>query len=209
MLTQTKKKMQLLIIKLLQSPTAFRIAIRHPDRVTAIVTQNGNAYEEGLGAEFWAPLRKYWALPSFSSTAPEAQALLPFLQLGPTKWQYTNGVAEGLQSRIAPETYTLDAALLTREGAAEAQLSLFYDYGTNLPLYPRWQEYLRTSGVPVLALWGANDVIFVKAGAEAFARDVKDLVLKFVDSGHFALETHVEYYAEEIDKFLSARVLKA
>lgn len=175
----------------------------------AIITQNGNAYEEGLGAEFWAPIRKYWALPSFSSTAPEAQALLPFLQLGPTKWQYTNGVAEGLQSRIAPETYTLDAALLTREGSADKQLSLFYDYGTNLPLYPRWQEYLRTSSVPVLALWGANDVIFVKAGAEAFARDVKDLVLKFVDSGHFPLETHVEYYAEEIDKFLSARVLKA
>jgi pimeloyl-ACP methyl ester carboxylesterase len=118
-------------------------------------------------------------------------------------------VPDELRSRIAPETYTLDAALLTREGAAEAQPSLFYDYGTNPQLYPRWQEYLRTSDVPVLALWGKNDVIFVKAGAEAFARDVKDLVLDFVDSGHFALETHVEYYAEQIDKFLSARALKA
>jgi pimeloyl-ACP methyl ester carboxylesterase len=177
--------------------------------VTAIITQNGNAYLEGLGEDFWAPLQKYWATPAFSSTAPEAQALLPFLQLGPTKWQYTNGVPEDLQSRIAPETYTLDAALLTREGAVEVQLSLFYDYGKNPQLYPRWQEYLRTSGVPVLALWGKNDVIFVKAGAEAFARDVKDLVLDFVDSGHFALETHVEYYAEQIDKFLSARILKA
>jgi pimeloyl-ACP methyl ester carboxylesterase len=194
---------------LLQSPTAFRIAVRHPDRVTAIITQNGNAYREGLGKNFWAPLETYWAAPTFSKTTPEAQALLPFLQLGPTKWQYTNGVPEALQSRIAPEAYTLDAALLTREGAAETQLSLFYDYRTNLQLYPQWQEYLRTSGVPVLALWGANDDIFIKAGAEAFARDVKDLVLDFVDSGHFALETHVEYYAEQINKFLSARILKA
>ena len=212
MLTQTPPpKKQSLIIKHLQSPTAFRIAVRHPERVTAIITQNGNAYEEGLGKEFWEPLRKYWALPSFSATAPEAQALLPFLQLGPTKWQYTNGVPDELQSRIAPETYTLDAALLTREGAAEAQLSLFYDYGTNLKLYPQWHEYLRKSGVPVLAIWGQNDVIFIKAGAEAFARDVKDkdLVLEFVDSGHFALETHVEYFAEQIDKFLSARIFKA
>jgi len=191
-----------------QSPTAFRIAVRKPDRVTAIITQNGNAYLEGLGKDFWAPLETYWATPTFSSTSPEAQALLPFLQLGPTKWQYTNGVPEALLSRVAPETYTLDAALLAREGSAEAQLSLFYDYRTNPKLYPQWQEYLRTSGVPVLALWGENDVIFVKAGAEAFARDVKDFVLDFVDSGHFALETHVEYYAEQIDKFLSARILK-
>ena len=183
--------------------------MRHPDRVTAIITQNGNAYREGLGKNFWAPLETYWAAPTFSKTIPEAQALLPFLQLGPTKWQYTNGVPEALQSRIAPEAYTLDAALLTREGAAEVQLSLFYDYRTNLQLYPQWQEYLRTSGVPVLALWGANDDIFIKAGAEAFARDVKDLVLDFVDSGHFPLETHVEHYAEQIDKFLSARILKA
>ena len=192
----------------MQSPTAFRIAVRHPDRVTAIITQNGNAYLEGLGKDFWAPLQTYWALPTFSTTATEAQALLPFLQLGPTKWQYTNGVSDELQSRIAPETYTLDAALLTREGAADVQLSLFYDYRTNLQLYPRWQEYLRTSGVPVLALWGKNDAIFVEAGAEAFRRDVKDLVVDYVDSGHFALETHVGYYAEQIDKFLSARVLK-
>lgn len=183
--------------------------MKHPDRVTAIITQNGNAYQEGLGKDFWAPLGAYWATPTFSTTAPQAQALLPFLQLGPTKWQYTNGVPEALQSRIAPETYTLDAALLTREGTVEAQLSLFYDYRTNLQLYPEWQEYLRTSGVPVLALWGANDDIFIKAGAEALARDVKDLVLEFVDSGHFPLETHVEYYAEQIDKFLSARILKA
>jgi pimeloyl-ACP methyl ester carboxylesterase len=203
------QKIKLIKYMLLQAPTAFRIAERHSDRVTAIISQNGNAYLEGLGKNFWAPLEAYWAEPTFSTTSPQAQALLPFLQLGPTKWQYTNGVPEALQSRIAPETYTLDAALLTRESAVEVQLSLFYDYRTNLQAYPRWQEYLRTSGVPVLALWGANDDIFIKAGAEAFARDVKDLVLEFVDSGHFALETHVEYYAEQIDKFLSARILKA
>src|SRR5713226_1740854 len=100
--------------------------MRHPDRVTAIITQNA-FYRDGLGKDFWAPLEAYWAAPTFSTTTPEAHALLPFLQLGPTKWQYTNGVPDKLQSGIAPETYTLDAALLTREGAAEVQLSLFYD----------------------------------------------------------------------------------
>jgi pimeloyl-ACP methyl ester carboxylesterase len=191
------------------SPTAFRIAVRHPQRVTAIITQNGNAYTEGLGADFWAPLQKYWAAPAFSASSPEAQAFVPFLSLGPTKWQYTHGVPENLLARVAPEAYTLDAALLAREGQQETQLALFYDYGTNPKLYPVWQEYLRTSRVPVLAIWGANDPIFIKAGAEAFKRDVKDLVVDYVDSGHFALETHVEYFAEQIDKFLSARVLKA
>jgi pimeloyl-ACP methyl ester carboxylesterase len=175
--------------------------------VTAIITQNGNAYTEGLGADFWAPLQKYWVAPAFSASSPDAQALVPFLSLGPTKWQYTHGVPENLLPRVAPEAYTLDAALLAREGQQETQLALFYDYGTNPKLYPRWQEYLRTSGVPVLAIWGANDPIFIKAGAEAFKRDVKDLVVDYVDSGHFALETHVEYFAELIDKFLSARVL--
>lgn len=181
--------------------------MRHPERVTAIISQNGNAYVEGLGKDFWAPLEKYWAAPAFSASTPDAQALLPFLQLGPTTWQYTHGVPPPLLARVAPEAYTLDAALLARAGQQETQLALFYDYGTNPGLYPRWQEYLRASGVPVLALWGANDPIFVRAGAEAFKRDVKDLVLDFVDSGHFALETHVEYFAEQIDKFLSARIL--
>ena len=194
---------------MLQAPTGFRIAVRHPDRVTAIVTQNGNAYREGLGKKFWAPFEAYWAAPTFSTTSSEAQALLPFLQFGPIKSQYTTGVPEALLSRIAPETYTLDAALLTREGSAERQLSLFYDYRTNIQRYPQWHEYLRTSGVPVLACWGAHDESFIKAGAEAFARDVKDFLLEFVDSGHFALETHVEYIAEKVDKFLSARILKA
>jgi pimeloyl-ACP methyl ester carboxylesterase len=190
-----------------QSPTAFRIAVRHPQRVTAIITQNGNAYTEGLGADFWAPLQKYWAAPAFSASSPDAQALVPFLSLGPTKWQYTHGVPENLLPRVAPEAYTLDAALLAREGQQETQLALFYDYGTNPKLYPLWQEYLRTSGVPVLAIWGVNDPIFIKAGAEAFKRDVKDLVVDYVDSGHFALETHVEYFAEQIDKFLLAMVV--
>ena len=181
--------------------------MRRPERVTAIITQNGNAYVEGLGKDFWAPLEKYWAAPAFSTSSADAQALLPFLELGPTKWQYTQGVPSRLLARIAPEAYTLDAALLARAGQQETQLALFYDYRTNPERYPQWQEYLRASGVPVLALWGENDPIFVKAGAEAFKRDVKDLVLAFVDSGHFALETHVEEFAEQIDKFLSARIL--
>jgi pimeloyl-ACP methyl ester carboxylesterase len=190
-----------------QAPTGFRIAVRHPKRVTAIISQNGNTYVEGLGKDFWEPLEKYWAAPTFSTTSPEAQRLLPFLEPGPTKWQYTDGVPQTLLARIAPETYTLDAALLARAGQQETQLALFYDYRTNVELYPRWQQYLRESGVSVLALWGKNDSMFVKAGAEAFKRDVKDLVLGFVDSGHFALETHVEEFGERIVEFLSARIL--
>ncbi|KAI0065730.1 alpha/beta hydrolase fold protein [Artomyces pyxidatus] len=175
------------------APTAIRLALRSPTRITAIVTQNGNAYDDGFGAAFWKPLQAYWASSTkFSATSPEAQALVPFLSFGTTKWQYTNGVPANLLHRVDPAAYTLDAALLARPGQTEIQLSLFYDYGTNPALYPQFHEYLRKSGVPVLAMWAANDIIFVKPGAEAFKRDVKDVVVKFVDSGHFALETHVQ-----------------
>ncbi|KAI0286556.1 hypothetical protein BC826DRAFT_1108769 [Russula brevipes] len=184
----------------------FRVLATRPARLRLHGGASGFASQ--LGTDFFAPLEVYWAAPTFSTTSPAAQALLPFLQLGQTKRQYTHGVPDALQARVAPEAYTLDAALLAREGTADVHLALFYDYRTNPQRYPQWQQYLRTSGVPVLALWGANDAIFVKAGAEVFARDVKDFVLDFVDSGYFALETHVEYFAERIDKFLSARILK-
>ncbi|KAI0040941.1 alpha/beta-hydrolase [Auriscalpium vulgare] len=183
------------------APVGFRLAIRHPTRVTAIITQNGNAYDEGLG-QFWEPFRKYWAsTTTFTTTSPEALALLPLLTFGPTKQQYTHGVPPALLARIDPAAYTLDTALLARPGQDDVQLSLFYDYGTNLMLYPQFQEYLRTSGVPVLVMWGMNDAIFVKAGAEAYRRDAKDLVMKNVDSGHFALETHVEVLVEYVFEF--------
>jgi len=188
------------------APTAIRVALHHPSRVTAIISQNGNAYDEGFGAEFWAPFRKYWASSeTFSTTSPEARAIVPYaLTLDVTKWQYTNGVPQALLSRVDPAAYTLDTALMAREGQDEVQLSLFFDYRTNLALYPKFHEYLRTSGVPVLAMWGANDDIFVKAGAEAFRKDVRPelLEVRLVESGHFPLETHVEDYAKEINAFL-------
>ncbi|KAI0065729.1 alpha/beta-hydrolase [Artomyces pyxidatus] len=189
------------------APTAIRLALRSPTRITAIVTQNGNAYDDGFGAAFWKPLTAYWASSTkFSATSPEALALLPYFSFDKTEWQYTNGVPANLLHRVDPAAYNLDAALLTRPGQTEIQLSLFYYYGTNPPLYPQFHEYLRKSGVPVLAMWGANDAVFVKAGAEAFKRDVKDIVVKLVDTGHFALETHVEEFAKEIDAFLSKRI---
>ncbi|KAI0310670.1 alpha/beta hydrolase fold protein [Amylostereum chailletii] len=188
------------------APTGLRLALRHPDRVTAIITQNGNAYAEGLASPFWAPLRAYWALPAFSATAPEAAALDAVFTLATTRWQYTDGVPGALLPRVDPAAYTLDALLLARAGQRETQLALCYDYGTNPGLYPAFQAYFRESGVPVLVMWGANDAIFPKAGAEAYARDVRDVVLRFVDTGHFALETHVEEFAREIRAFLSTRV---
>ncbi|KAI0265932.1 Alpha/Beta hydrolase protein [Gloeopeniophorella convolvens] len=192
------------------APTGFRIALRHPKRITAIVTQNGNAYDDGFGKEFWAPIEKYWASStSFTADSPEARALVPFFGLDTTKWQYTHGVPAELLHRIAPEAYTLDEALLQRAGQTDIQLRLFFDYRTNPKQYPQWHEYLRSSGVPVLAIWGANDAVFVKAGAEAFKRDAKDFVLELVDSGHFPLETLVGHFAERITEFLSKRILGA
>jgi hypothetical protein len=164
------------------------------------------AYLEGLGEDIWAPLRKYWATPSFSLTTPEAQALLPSLSAAQLK--YTNGMPGELQSRIAPETYAVDTAQLTREGAAEAQLSLFYDYRTNPQLYPQWQEYLCTSGVLVPALWGKNDVIFVKTGAEEFGRDVKDLVLILLNRGTLRWKIMLSTTPSRSTIFLSARILR-
>lgn len=183
--------------------------MRHPDRLTAIITQNDNAYLDGLGKRLLGTAHRLWALPTLSTTNPKGQVLLPFLQPGLTKWQFTNGVPEEPQCRIAPGTYTLDAVLLTREGAAAVQLSLFYDYGKNLKPYSRWQDYLRTTGVPMLVLLGAMTSSSPKQALRHFRRDVNDMVVDFVDSGHFALEAHVECCAEQIDKFLSPRVLKA
>ena len=140
--------------------------MRTPDRVTAFITQNSNAYLEDLGKGFWVPLEKYWMTPTFSSTSPGAQTLFLFLQLRPTKWQHTNGVPEALLSRVAPETYTLDPALLAREGSAETQLSPFYAYRANLKLFPPWQGVPpHERGASARSL-GQTDVIFAKAGTE-------------------------------------------
>ncbi|KAK1765168.1 alpha/beta hydrolase fold protein [Phialemonium atrogriseum] len=177
------------------APVGLRLATKNPERVAAIVSQNGNAYVEGLGADFWAPIKKYWATGSDT----DRNALRPALELGVTRWQYEDGSPH--PQKIQPEAYHLDQALLDRPGNKDIQLDIFYDYRTNLDLYPAFQEYFRTSGVPILSVWGKNDTIFIAPGAEAFARDAKKSELRFLDAGHFALETNEEEMAGFMHEF--------
>ncbi len=167
------------------APTGFRLAMAHPDRVTAIVSQNGNAYEEGLG-EAWSPIRKYWSAPTAENRDILRKSILTE---GGTRWQYTHGVTN--PESVPPESYTLDTALLERAGNKEIQLDLFLDYASNVILYPKFQEYFRKSKPPLLAVWGKNDPFFIPAGAEAFRKDIPGAKIQFLDTGHFALETHV------------------
>ncbi|KAI1764992.1 Alpha/Beta hydrolase protein [Hypoxylon sp. FL1150] len=182
------------------APTGLRVALDRPDDITAIITQNGNAYVEGFGEEFWAPIKKYWE----SGSVEDRDALRPFLTLDVTKGQYVNGSPH--PSLIQPETYYLDQALMDRPGNKEIQLDMLYDYRTNVDLYPKFHEYFRSSGVPILAVWGKNDTIFIPPGAEAFKRDAKRFELHFLDAGHFALETNEVEMADLIDKFLKQTV---
>ena len=180
------------------APTGFRLAMTHPDRVTAIVSQNGNAYEEGLG-DAWGPIRKYWAEPTSENRAILRQSILT---AGGTRWQYTQGVAN--PEGVAPESYTLDTALLERAGNKEIQLDLFLDYASNIRLYPKFHEYFRKSQPPLLAIWGKNDPFFIPAGAEAFRKDLPNATVEFLDTGHFAIETHVVEIAAAMKDFLVA-----
>jgi pimeloyl-ACP methyl ester carboxylesterase len=178
------------------APVGFRLALAHPDRITAIVTQNGNAYEEGLG-KIWTPIQKYWREPTDANRA----SLREFLTLDSIRWQYVTGVTDA--SQIAPETYTLDWTHVTRPGNDEIQLDLLRDYASNVALYPQFQRYFRERRPPILAVWGRNDPIFVPPGAEAFKRDNPAAEVRFYDTGHFALETHVDEIAAEIRRFLA------
>jgi pimeloyl-ACP methyl ester carboxylesterase len=180
------------------APTGFRLAMAHPERVTAIVTQNGNAYEEGLG-EAWGPIRKYWASPTSENRDILRQSILT---PGGTRWQYTYGVAN--PESVPPETYTLDTDLFERPGNKEIQLDLFLDYASNLKLYPEFQEYFRKSKPPLLAIWGKNDPFFIPAGAEAFRKDIPGAKVQFLDTGHFALETHVVEISSAMKEFFEA-----
>ena len=178
------------------APTGLRLALAHPERVSAIISQNGNAYEAGLG-DAWAPIRKYWADP----TAENREVIRKnILNLEGTRWQYTHGVAN--PDSVAPESYTLDAALLERKGNKEIQLDLFLDYASNVKLYPKFQEYFRKSKPPLLAIWGKNDPFFIPAGAEAFKKDLPNAKVQFLDTGHFAIETHVVEIAAAMKEFL-------
>jgi pimeloyl-ACP methyl ester carboxylesterase len=178
------------------APVGFRFALARPERVTAIISQNGNAYEEGLSAG-WTPIRKYWQ----ESTAANREALREFLTPETTKWQYVHGVPD--ETLVAPESYALDSALLARPGNDEIQLDLFLDYASNIALYPKFHDYFRTTRPPFLAVWGRNDPFFLPAGAEAFKRDIPGAIVRFFDTGHFALETHVEEIAAAIRDFVA------
>jgi pimeloyl-ACP methyl ester carboxylesterase len=178
------------------APTGFRLATWHPDRVTGIVSQNGNAYEEGL-SDGWKPIRAYWEDPSQTNR----EALRAFLAPETTVWQYTHGVAD--PTAVSPDGYSLDNFYLARPGADEVQLDLFDDYKSNVALYPEFQAYFRTHKPRFLAVWGKNDPFFLPAGAEAFKRDMSAAVVRFLDTGHFALETHAIEIAAAIRDFLA------
>jgi pimeloyl-ACP methyl ester carboxylesterase len=181
------------------APIGFRLALAHPERVTAIISQNGNAYEEGL-SQGWNPIQKYWKEPTETNRA----ALRDFLKPETTRFQYVHGVSD--ETLVAPESYALDSALLGRSGNDEIQLDLFLDYASNVGLYPKFQEYLRAEQPPLLAVWGKNDPFFLAAGAEAFKRDDPEAEVHFYDTGHFALETHVYEIAAGIRDFLGRHV---
>ena len=178
------------------APTGFRLAVKHPDRITAIISQNGNAYEEGL-SEGWNPIRAYWKDASPANRA----ALRSFLAPETTIWQYTHGVPD--PTAVSPDGCSLDNFYLSRPGADDYQLDLFGDYKSNVALYPTFQEYFRAHRPPFLAAWGKNDPFFLPHGAEAFERDIPGATIRFFDTGHFALETHAEEIAAAIRDFLA------
>lgn len=182
------------------APIGWRLALRHPEAISAIVTQNGNGYVEGFVDGFWSTVWDYHREQTPQTEAAIRTALDP----ESVKWQYVTGVAD--ESLVSPDTWNHDAAQLARPGNDVIQLKLFADYATNPPLYPTLHEYLRTSGVPVLAVWGRNDPIFGPDGARAFEKDATDAEIHLLDGGHFLLETHVDEVAGLIDSFLDRKV---
>jgi pimeloyl-ACP methyl ester carboxylesterase len=179
------------------APVGYRLASKHPERVTAIVVQNGNAYDEGLDNPFWEPLKAYWREPT---NQQKRDALRQFFAYDATRWQYTTGVKD--PELVSPDGAAHDQFLLDRPGNHEIQLDLFLSYGSNPPLYPAWQQYFRTHQPPMLIVWGKNDPIFPPAGAEPYKRDLKTIESHLLDAGHFALETHAEEISDLMHAFL-------
>ncbi|WP_109480266.1 alpha/beta hydrolase [Paraburkholderia sp. C35] len=177
------------------APTGFRLALKHPERITGIVSQNGNAYVEGL-SDGWNPIQAYWKEP----TQANRDALRALLTRDTTIWQYTHGVTD--TSRVSPDGYSLDDYYMSRPGAHEVQLDLFGDYQSNVALYPAFQQYFRTHQPPFLAVWGKHDPFFLPPGAQAFKRDLPNADVRFFDTGHFALETHAAEIAAATAEFL-------
>lgn len=178
------------------APVGFRLAVANPEKITGIISQNGNAYVEGL-SDGWDPIRKYWNDPSIANRNELRAMTTP----DTTRWQYVHGVSD--ESLVAPESYTLDQHFLDRPGNLDIQLDLFKDYATNVALYPAFHAYFRQYQPPFLAVWGNKDPFFLPPGAEAFKRDLKNATVKFFDTGHFALETHYREIGEEIRNFLA------
>jgi pimeloyl-ACP methyl ester carboxylesterase len=177
------------------APVGYRLAVKHPGRITAIISQNGNAYEEGL-SDGWNPIRAYWQ----DASQTNREALRAFLEPETTVWQYTQGVPD--PTTVLPDGYSLDNFYLGRPGTAELPLDLFGDYKSNLALYPTFQTYFRSQKPPFLAVWGKNDPFFLPQGAEAYRRDIPDAEVRFLDTGHFALETHAAEIAAAMRDFL-------
>lgn len=182
------------------APVGYRVAAAAPERVDSLIIQNGNAYDEGLDNEFWAPIKKYWA----DRSEANGDALRSLLTIDATKWQYTHGVRDA--ETISPDTWNHVQPLLDRPGNQEIQLALFHSYGSNPPLYPAWQEYLRKNQPPTLIVWGKNDAIFPDAGAYPYERDLKDLEFHLFDTGHFALEENGTEIARLMRDFLDRKV---
>ena len=178
------------------APTGLRVALAHPERITAIISQNGNAYEEGL-SDGWNPIERYWREP----TDANRQALRALLTPEAVRWQYTHGVTD--TSLISPDGIALDSHYLMRPGADEVQLDLLLDYASNVALYPAFQAYFRKRRPPLLTVWGKNDPFFLPSGAEAFKRDIPEAIVRFFNTGHFALETHAAEIASAIRDFLA------
>jgi pimeloyl-ACP methyl ester carboxylesterase len=182
------------------APMGFRLAVKHPERVQALIVQNGNAYAEGLG-EFWQPFRAYWQ----DRTAKNAAPLQQFLTLEATKWQYTHGVRNA--EAISPDNWLVDQYFQDRPGNKAIQLQLFYDYGANPPRYPQWQAYFRAYQPPTLVVWGKNDLIFPAAGAHPYTRDLHTIEVHLLDTGHFALEEDGAVIARHMRHFLTKHVM--
>jgi len=196
---QLKLRTYALMVHDYGAPVGWRLAVAHPERVTAIISQNGNAYEEGLG-DSWAPIQKYWREPTEQNRA----ALHDFPTPASIKWQYLEGVAD--RSVVSPDGYTLEGLRISRPGNADIQLDLILDYASNVAMYPAFQKYFREYQPPLLAVWGKNDPFFTPAGAEAWKRDIHNADIRFYDTGHFALETHVREIVPAIREFLEKSI---
>ncbi|MBS7542496.1 alpha/beta fold hydrolase [Ancylobacter oerskovii] len=183
------------------APVGYRLALKHPERVTGLIVQNGNAYDEGL-REFWNPIKTYWA----DGTTKSREALSGLVALETTKFQYTDGVKD--LSRISPDNWVIDQAGLDRPGNKDIQLDLFYDYRTNVPLYPQFQAFFRERKPPTLIVWGKNDKIFPEEGAHPYKRDLPNAEVHILDTGHFALEDKLDEMAPLIRSFLDRKVAK-